>query len=166
MQFKLVTEGDALLNKKLEPFDFESNVDAELIANQMVYLMLAHEGIGVAANQVGFDRRVIAVQLKNHDPMVMFNPEIIDHSGTYTDQEGCLSFPDLFIKVERFQNVTVKYVDKTNNTCTIALSGIDSKCVQHEIDHLDGICFVSRVSRLKLDLARKRQRKLSNGRTK
>jgi peptide deformylase len=95
----------------------------------------------------------------------MFNPEIISQSGVCTDEEGCLSFPGLFIKVERSDNITVNYLDKDQKSCTITLTGMDAKCVQHEIDHLDGICFITKVSRLKLDLARKRQRKY-NGRTK
>jgi len=106
------------------------------------------------------------VQPKGSEPVGMFNPEIIDSNGSCSDEEGCLSFPGLFIKVERFDTITVKYLDRNNNSCTITLSGMDAKCVQHEIDHLDGICFITRVSKLKLDLARKRQRKLLNGRTK
>lgn len=166
MIFELKKEGDPLLSQKLEPFDFSAGLDAPTIEQEMIRLMKENYGIGIAANQVGFDRRVIIVEPKGQEPIGMFNPEITESLGTCTDEEGCLSFPGLFVKVDRSETVTVKYLDKDNNSCTITLTGIDAKCVQHEIDHLDGICFTSRVSRLKLDLARKRQRKLLNGRTK
>ena len=166
MIFELKKEGDPLLSQKLEPFDFNSGMDAELVEKEMIRLMKENYGIGIAANQVGFDRRVIIVEPANQTPIAMFNPEIIESIGSCNDEEGCLSFPGLFVKVERAETITVKYLDKYNVECTITLSGMDAKCVQHEIDHLDGICFTTRVSRLKLDLARKRQRKLLNGRTK
>jgi peptide deformylase len=164
-EFSLRLESDPLLTQKLEPFDFSQGLDAHAIENRMTELMKDNYGIGIAANQVGFDRRVIIVKPRDSDPIGMFNPEVIDSDGKFTDTEGCLSFPGLFINVERFENITVKYLDKNNKTCTITLTGMDAKCVQHEIDHLDGICFISRVSKLKLDLARKRQRKY-NGRAK
>lgn len=164
--FELRKEGDALLSQKLDAFVFDNNVDPVLVEQEMIRLMKENYGIGIAANQVGFDKRVIIVQPKGQEPIGMFNPEITSASGKCADEEGCLSFPGLFIKVDRFDSVAVKYVDKHNKECTITLTGMDAKCVQHEIDHLDGICFTTRVSRLKLDLARKRQRKLLNGRTK
>jgi len=151
---KLLKENDPLLTQQLEKFDFASDTDPVALEAEMIKIMKDNYGMGIAANQVGFDRRVI------------INPEIIDSNGSCSDEEGCLSFPGLFIKVERFDTITVKYLDRNNNSCTITLSGMDAKCVQHEIDHLDGICFITRVSKLKLDLARKRQRKLLNGRTK
>lgn len=163
---KLLKEDHPLLTQRLEKFDFAGDVDPVALEADMIKLMQDNYGMGIAANQVGFDRRVIIVQPKGKDPIGMFNPEIIESQGTCTDEEGCLSFPGLFIKVERFDTITVKYLDKDNNSCTITLSGMDAKCVQHEVDHLDGICFTTRVSRLKLDLARKRQRKLLNGRAK
>lgn len=161
----LKLESDPLLIQKLEPFDFNAGVDTHALEARMIELMKQYNGMGIAANQVGFDKRVIVVQPKGKDPIGMFNPEIVNQSGTCSDEEGCLSFPGLFIKVERSENIIVKYLDKDQKSCTITLSGMDAKCVQHEIDHLDGICFITRVSQLKLNLARKRQRKY-NGRTK
>lgn len=166
MEFKLREEGDPLLSQCLEPFDFNSGIDPIEVEAGMLKIMKEKFGIGIAANQVGFDRRVIIVQPKGQEPITMFNPEIVEANGSYTSEEGCLSFPGLFVKVDRSENITVKYLDKYNKSCTITLVGIDAKCVQHEIDHLDGITFITKVSRLKLDLARKRQRKLLNGRTK
>ena len=80
-------------------------------------------------------------------------------------EEGCLSFPDLWLKVKRPKSITAEYFDRNGNKCIIELTGIDAKCFQHELDHLDGVCFTSKISPLKLALAIKKQRK-HNGRTK
>jgi peptide deformylase len=140
-------------------------MDTEKIEQSMITIMEAGMGIGIAANQVGFNQRVIVLKPKGQSPFALFNPEIISGNEEIIDEEGCLSFPNLFIKINRFKNITVKYLDKQAKDCTITLSGYDAKCVQHEIDHLDGITFTKRVSKLKLDLALKKQRKL-DGRTK
>ncbi len=163
--FYLRTDPDPILYTKLEPFDFNCGIDPNQIEQAMIEIMLGGRGIGIAANQVGFDRRVVVVKPSGQEPFAMFNPEIVSGSDECIDEEGCLSFPNLFIKINRFNNITIKYLDKTAKECTITLSGYDAKCIQHEIDHLDGITFTKRVSKLKLDLALKKQRKL-NGRTK
>jgi peptide deformylase len=164
-QFRLRIDPDPLLYTKLEPFDFNCGMDTEQIEQSMIVIMEAGMGMGIAANQVGFNQRVIVLKPKAQLPFALFNPEIISGSEEVIDEEGCLSFPNLFIKISRFKNITVKYLDKLAKDCTITLSGYDAKCVQHEIDHLDGITFTKRVSKLKLDLALKKQRKL-DGRTK
>jgi peptide deformylase len=163
--FYLRKDPDPILYQKLEDYDFSCNLDPAEVEQSMIAIMNTDNGIGIAANQVGFDKRVIAVKPKNQDAFAMFNPVIIAGKGVGEDEEGCLSFPNLFIKIDRFTEVTVKYLDKYNKECTITLNGYDAKCVQHEIDHLDGITFTKRVSKLKLDFAIKKQRKL-NGRTK
>jgi peptide deformylase len=171
INFSLRLEGDPLLYQKLEDFDFNSGYDLEEIENKMTELMTESQGIGISANQVGFDRRVIVIWPKAHKeidkPFALFNPKIIKTSaGNNNDIEGCLSFPDLYIKIDRADEVTVEYIDKHKKSCIITLNGYDARCVQHEIDHLNGTCFISRVSSLKLEMARKRQRKIKNGRTK
>jgi peptide deformylase len=80
------------------------------------------------------------------------------------DYEGCLSFPNLFLAVKRSRNVVVQFLDRDNKEYIIELKDIDARCFQHELDHLNGICFTDGMSKLKLELAQKRQRKL-NGRT-
>ena len=81
------------------------------------------------------------------------------------DEEGCLSFPNLFLTVKRYEKLTAMYLDNTGEKCIIELEGIDSRCFQHELDHLNGVCFTDGMSKLKLDRALQKQRKL-NGRTK
>jgi len=163
--FVLRLDPDPILYQKLENYDFNCGLNAEEIERSMIDIMNRDRGIGIAANQVGFDRRVIVLKLNGQDPFALFNPQIISSADEKIDEEGCLSFPNLFIKVPRANSVSIKYLDKNNKECTLTLTGYDAKCVQHEIDHLDGITFTNRVSKLKLDLALKKQRKL-NGRTK
>jgi peptide deformylase len=166
INFSLRIEPDPLLYQKLEDINLDE-YDLELIEKSMIQIMNESNGIGISANQVGFNRRVIIVKPRNKEPFAMFNPRIVDSSNPdILDHEGCLSFPDLYLPVKRYNTVTVEFVDKYKNSCKMLFEGYDAKCVQHEIDHLDGICFTSKVSKLKLDLARKKQRKIQNGRTK
>lgn len=165
-KFSLRIEPDPILYQKLEDFDFNQSYDCQKIEDKMIDIMKKSGGIGISANQVGFNRRVVIVALKEHAAFAMFNPRLVSSKNPVIEEEGCLSFPDLYIKIERDAEITVEYFDKTANPCIITLVGYDARCLQHEMDHLDGICFTNRVSKLKLDLARKRQRKIKNGRTK
>ena len=128
--------------------------------------MVANKGRGLAANQIGLLKRVFAIQLDGQVPYCMFNPEIVSHVDTSVEnEEGCLSFPNLWIKVKRHSSLNAKYFDRNGKECIIELTGMDAVCFQHELDHLNGITFDTRVSQLKLALAIKKQRKY-NGRTK
>lgn len=163
---KLVKSDDPVLKCLAEPWDFEKDTDAAELEIDMVQTMVMSNGIGLAANQIGVAKRVFAIKLENQVPFCMFNPAITSHSKDSVDsEEGCLSFPDLFLKVKRYSTVTVEYLDRKGQKCIMELSGLDAKCFQHELDHLDGICFTSKISPLKLAMAIKKQRK-RNGRTK
>ena len=129
--------------------------------------MKENRGIGISANQINFDKRVIIITPRDKEPFAMFNPKVLKvDTGEDLGEEGCLSFPHLYLTVKRPKNIVVEYIDKNKESCIMLFTDIDARCVQHELDHLDGICFISKVSKLKLDLAKKRQRKLQNGRTK
>jgi len=156
--FSLRLEPDPLLYQKLEPIDIDT-VDLAGIEKRMIKIMEAHNGIGISANQVGFDRRVVIIKPYGLSAFAMFNPKIISGKDTTQDREGCLSFPELFLPINRYNEVAVEYIDKNKKTCIMLFKEYDAKCVQHELDHLDGICFTTKVSKLKLDLARKKQRK-------
>lgn len=164
-EFDLKKEPALILYQRLEDYDFACGMDAYEIERVMIAIMEDECGIGISANQVGFDRRVIVIRPKNQASFALFNPVIMGRQHECFEEEGCLSFPGLFMQIKRSQTVTAQYLDKDGKECTITLSGTDATCLQHEIDHLDGICFISHVSKMKLDLARKRQRKLLNGRT-
>ena len=147
-------------------FDFENPVmHSKQIEKEMIELMVQERGIGIAANQVGLEARVLAIFPRDTSlemgPFAMFNPKIIEVSEEeMTGIEGCLSFPDLVLPIKRPRIVVVQYLDSEENTCIIELKDTDARCVLHEMEHLDGVCFTDKVSKLKIEMARKKLSKL------
>jgi peptide deformylase len=159
---KLHKEDDPVLKQKAENWDFKNHVNAAVIEREMLELMRASNAIGLAGNQVGLLRRVFVMKLADGREIGCFNPWImIGDNDLISGEEGCLSFPNLWLKVERHNKITAAYLDNTGKQCIIELEGIDSRCFQHELDHLDGVTFTEHVSNLKLQMARKKQRKLN-----
>lgn len=118
--------------------------------------MLEDGGVGFAANQMGLLYRVFAMNI-GEQTTFYYNPEVIEQGDEIiTVEEGCLSFPGLLIKVKRPRNITVRYQDRDGNVHIEELTDLASRCFQHELDHLDGVCFTDRVSKLTLSMARKR----------
>jgi peptide deformylase len=163
---KLHLENDPILKQSAEQWDFVNHVNAAVVEREMLEIMKASNGIGLAGNQVGLLRRVFVMKLQDNRELGFFNPTIlVGDNNLIEDNEGCLSFPNLWLKVPRHNKISAMYLDNTGKRCIIELEGIDSRCFQHELDHLDGITFTEHVSDLKLKMAQKKQRKL-NGRTK
>ncbi len=168
---KLIHQNDPILRETLLPFDFKNPVvDPRDLERDMIESMLEHNGRGLAASQVGINARVFVIKTENikevFTPFAVFNPTVLATSEELIqDYEGCLSFPNLLLPVKRPEHVVAEFLDRDANTCIIRFDGIDARCFLHELDHLNGVCFTNNVSKLKLDLAIKRQRKL-NGRTK
>ena len=145
-------------------WDFKTDGDAEQLEKDMIDFMLTNKGIGLAANQVGIAKRVFVMGSNNIEgfpaPFAVFNPIITEASSELVlDDEGCLSYPGLFLKVKRPSWIVAQYQDSQGNTKEIRADGYLSKCFQHEYDHLNGVCFVDRVSQMKLNLAMKKLRK-------
>lgn len=162
----LIKHPNPILKQVAVDWNFDTDQDAKELEVDMVQTMVASKGRGLAANQVGLLKRVFAIQLDGQVPYCMFNPEIISYTkDSVENEEGCLSFPNLWIKVKRHSTVNAKYFDRNGKECIIELKGMDAVCFQHELDHLNGITFDTHVSQLKLALAIKKQRKY-NGRTK
>ena len=160
--FELVKEPDPILKQKAENWDFKQHVNAAVIEREMLETMRANNGIGLAGNQVGLLRRVFVMKLQDGREIGCFNPYIMYGDNDLDEgDEGCLSFPNLWLKVKRSPKITAAYIDNTGKQCIIELEGIDARCFQHELDHLDGITFTEYVSNLKLNMARKKQRKLN-----
>jgi len=168
---KLVKSPSPWLERKVQSFDFEK-LDVKSIAKEMIELMNAEGGIGLSANQVALDAQIFVTKpylANDGNPLVFVNPEIISITEETDDMpEGCLSHPELFLKVRRPKGLVAKYLDINAKECTIELYDIDARCFLHEYDHLQGIEFTDRVSKLKLDLARKKQSKIRklNGRAR
>ena len=132
--------------------------DLEKFESDMIVLMLDEKGMGLAANQIGFTKRVFAIGHESFDTFkkhaIIWNPQVINASEEKViDVEGCLSFRDIFVKVERPKTVEVQYETTQGKTRFAKLDGMESKCFQHELDHLEGITFNKRVSKLRWQMA-------------
>lgn len=169
MQLKLVKSPNPWLQKQVKPFDF-NELDAKEVEASMIELMEVEGGIGLSANQVALDAQIFVMKpylLTNKTPFAVINPVIEKVSVNTADEpEGCLSFPELFMKVKRPRGIVAKYLDTDGKECTIELYDIDARCFLHEYDHLQGIEFTDRVSKLRLQRAKKKRttlRKRING---
>ena len=134
--------------------------DKEKFENDMIKLMIAERGMGLAANQIGITKRFFAIGHDSFDTFkksaIIWNPQVINFSEEKViDVEGCLSFKDVFVKVERPKIIEVQYETTQGKTEFAKLDGMESKCFQHELDHLDGITFNKRVSKLRWQMANK-----------
>ena len=134
--------------------------DIEKFQSDMIKLMLDERGMGLAANQIGITKRFFAIGHESFDTFennaIIWNPQVIKFSEEkIIDVEGCLSFKDVFVKVERPKQVEVQYETTQGKTEFAKLDGMESKCFQHELDHLDGITFNKRVSKLRWQMANK-----------
>jgi peptide deformylase len=127
------------------------------LLSDMLETMYACEGIGLAAVQVGIHKRCVVVDVAQregrNEPMKFINPELVTTSPEQSVfLEGCLSFPDQYSEVERPETVTLRYLDEHGAEKTLRASGILATCLQHEIDHTNGIVFVDHISKLKRDM--------------
>ena len=157
------------------PFDFNNDIlpfynDIEKFEHDMINLMVNARGMGLAANQIGITKRFFAFGHESFDklqkPAIIWNPLIVRESEEKTlDEEGCLSFLGVFVKVVRPKKVTVKWQNLKGETLMQHLDGMESKCFQHENDHLNGITFNTQVSKLIWDMAVKKSKKKINARS-
>lgn len=141
-----------LLRTKLEPFDFQkySSEEVQKICNDLIETMIHYEGLGLSANQVGLSHRVFV--LWSNPTMVCFNPKIVGYEGDEIFfSEGCLSYPNLYVKIKRPSYVRVRYQKPNGETVTDKLMGMTARVFQHELDHLDGIIYTSRANKLHLE---------------
>ena len=161
MELKLLEEGHSQLKKISEPYDFEKDGDPTELVKAMTKLMFENNGIGLAAPQVGINKRLF-IMGNEQQLYAIINPTIVLKEGNLVkDIEGCLSFPKLWLRVTRSDKLQVSYQDISGQKITTEFTGIKARVFQHEYDHLDGICFDTRVGPVALDLAKeKRRRKL------
>jgi peptide deformylase len=135
------------------------------LANDMADVMYDEPGIGLAAPQVGQTVRLIVVDTEwtaedtEQNPLMLVNPEIVEHSGQITWTEGCLSVPDFEADVSRASYVKLRASNLEGEDLEIDASELQAVCFQHEIDHLDGVLFIDRISRLKRNLYTQRRKK-------
>jgi peptide deformylase len=152
----ILTAPDPRLKQKAKPVE-KVDQGVRRLMDDMLETMYAAPGIGLAAPQVGESKRVVVVDVAREgeepQPLQMANPELVwvsDHDANY--EEGCLSLPDHYGEVARPAEIRVRYLDAQNEIRELACEGLLATCIQHEIDHLDGILFVDHMSALKRNM--------------
>ena len=155
-QRKIVIEPDPILREKSEILE---KVDDELrnLLDDMLETMYAAPGIGLAAVQVGVLKRLIVIDIskdkEKKNPLFLINPEIISKSKkTSIHEEGCLSLPGHFAEIERPAECQIKFIDYDGKEQELRVNGLLATCIQHEIDHLNGVLFIDYLSKLKKDM--------------
>jgi peptide deformylase len=151
---------DERLRKKAVPVDVFDESLTRLVED-MLATMYAAPGIGLAATQVNVQQQVIVIDIseEKNSPLVLINPEIVTRTGQEEMEEGCLSVPGVFEKVQRAECVRIRTTDVGGSVTEFDADGLLAVCIQHEIDHLEGRLFVDRLSPLKRQLVRKRIKK-------
>ncbi len=148
---------DPRLRKKARPVD---KVDDQIrqTVGDMLETMYAAPGIGLAATQVNIQLQIIVMDISENKnaPLCLINPEIVAKEGEEEMQEGCLSVPGVFETVQRAEKITVKALDENGNVITQEANGLLAVCIQHEMDHLEGLLFVDYLSPLKRERIKKK----------
>ena len=155
--YELVEEAAQVLRNPTEKFDFDNpQTDPKELEKGLVETMEKYGGLGLSANQVGIDLSVFVMRTQDEGIVAFFNPEITQISKeTEMMKEGCLSFPDIYIMLKRPKVVVMDYQTVEGEQRSIKLEGLGARCVQHEIDHLNGVIFLQRASQLKIERALK-----------
>ncbi|KLN62416.1 peptide deformylase [Kiloniella spongiae] len=160
----IVIAPDPVLKVVCEPVK-EVNDEIRELLTSMLETMYKAPGIGLAACQVGVTKRVIVVDVSDdkeeNQPYCMVNPEVTWESDEYSVyQEGCLSLPEQYADVERPAAIKMTYLDETGKKIELEADGLLAICIQHEIDHLDGVLFVDHISKLKRGMIMKKLKKV------
>jgi len=164
----LIILPDPILRQVSQPVE-QVDVEIARLADDMLETMYDAPGIGLAAIQIGVPRRMLVIDVSREDeenkPLVFINPEVVassDERSVY--EEGCLSIPDYYAEVERPATVTVNYIDRDGKQQTVEADGLLATCLQHEIDHLNGVLFIDHISRLKREMVIKKFTKTARSR--
>ena len=156
MKRKILIEPDPILRKKCESLEQVDN-DVRKLMKEMLETMYEAPGIGLAAVQVGILKRLIVIDIskdkEKRDPLFLVNPKIVHQSKeTSIYEEGCLSLPGQFAEIERPAKCVLKYINYNGNEEELKAEGLLATCIQHEVDHLNGILFIDYLSKLKKDM--------------
>ena len=156
MKRKILIEPDPILRKRCEPLE-DVNDETRKLMNEMLKTMYDAPGIGLAAIQIGILKKLVVIDISKNEekknPLFLINPKIVHQSkATSIYEEGCLSLPGQFAEIERPAECTVNYVDYHGKEKKLNANGLLATCIQHEIDHLNGILFIDYLSKLKKDM--------------
>lgn len=165
---KLVKSTDPILQKELADVDLKNpGFDPKELKEQMTDLMVSKRGLGLSACQVGLDHKLFIIGENKENCMMFINPEVISVSEeTELDVEGCLSYPDMFIRLARPNLVEAKWYDEELKEQSGSFEGYTARCFLHEFDHLYGVVYKDKVSRLKWDRAKTKKEKITKQRNK
>lgn len=142
---KIREEGDEILKKKSREVE-EINEKIQELIDDMLETMYKANGVGLAAVQVGVLKQVIVIDIDDgNGPLVLINPKIIKEKGLQEVEEGCLSFPNKFAKVERPAEIVIEAIDREGYTIKVKAKELLAQAISHEIDHLNGIVFVDKI---------------------
>ena len=152
----IIIEPDPILRKKCEPLE-KVDTNTRKLMDDMLETMYAAPGIGLAAVQIGILKRLVVIDISRDEekknPIFLINPEITNQSKqTSVYEEGCLSIPGQFAEIERPAECTLKYIDYHGKEKELKADGLLATCIQHEVDHLNGILFIDYLSKLKKDM--------------
>lgn len=159
---QLVYYPNEILDREVKDVNLENpSFDPKELKEQMVDFMLQHGGIGLAANQIGLDAKVFVFGDSKENSTICINPTVLQYTEEKVeDVEGCLSFPNTYVKIKRPKEILAKWYDENLQECVVKIEGYSAKVYLHELDHLLGITIKDRVSKLKWDMALKKARKL------
>jgi peptide deformylase len=164
MVHKVVKYGDPVLEKKAEPITEFDTPQLRKLVDDMFDTMYSAKGIGLAAPQIGLSQQLTVIDVsageEGGEKIVLINPEIVERSGAQVGEEGCLSIPGFREDVKRAAKVKVRARNVTGEAIEYEADELLARCMQHEIDHLHGVLFLSHLSPLKRDLIRRKIRKL------
>ena len=143
----VVKNPNEVLETKCQPVTaFDKNL--AILLDDMHETMVESDGVGIAAPQVGVAIRAAIVDFREgQDPIEMINPELVLFEGAETDIEGCLSFPGIFGEVERYDHIKIKAQERDGSWYELEAEGYEARAIQHEMDHLDGVLFTSKITK-------------------
>lgn len=158
---ELVPCNDPILRSQLSKFDFENDQNDPIdIAHTLAQAVIKYEGLGISANQLGLPHRAFAI--KAEKIIVCFNPFLLDVSSENIYlEEGCLSFPNLYVKIKRPRTIKVRYTEPNGNVVTCKFDGMTARVFLHELDHLDGIVHLTRAHPIHVQQAKTRAKKIN-----
>lgn len=162
-RFELVSEENSILKQKTEPFNFSSGINTKELTGRLIETLKINRAFGLAAPQCGLPHRVFVMGAADNY-FALYNPEIIKISDEEIHlEEGCLSFPFLFLSITRPKSLVVKFQNEVGDYVTLEMDGISARVVLHELDHLNGVTFDTVAKPLALKMAKKgREKKIKN----
>lgn len=161
---KLLFYPHKFLDQEVKDVDIENpDFDPHELKDQMIDFMLSNNGIGLAANQINLDAKVFVFGDSKKNSTMCINPTVLQYtSEMQNDAEGCLSFPNMYVKIKRPKEILAKFWDENLEEQTVKISDYSAKCYLHEMDHLLGITIKDRTSKLKWSMAVKKANKMEN----